>query len=245
MRVIWLLALMLMVVPLVSADVYESGTNISLSQSCYNNGTYCSGSAVCYISIFSPTGEFLTNNIEMTNQNAFFNYSLDSSNTTELGDYEYRIMCDDSGLSNFGVFGFEVTPSGTSPTTAHAIFYVIAFVFSIVFFLLALLGGIKLPWKNNYSEDGYLLNVSDLKYLKLFCWFFAYICLIWLAWLGRAVNNMFLFVDAGTGVFDGLFFFLMAFFVPVFFVTAFVGFVRYLNDKKFQNLLSRGISVKQ
>jgi hypothetical protein len=244
MRVIWLFALMLLVLPLVSADVYEAETNISLTQSCYNNGTYCSGSAVCNISVFSPTGEVLVNNLEMTNQNAFFNYTLSDSNTSEFGDYEYRIMCEDSGLSNFGIFAFEVTPSGTSPTTAHAIFYVIAFIFSIVFFLLALLGGIKLPWKNNYSEDGYLVNISDLKYLKLFCWFFAYICLIWLAWLGRAVNNMFLFVDAGTGVFDGIFYFLMAFFVPVFFLVAFVGFVRYINDKKFQNLLGRGVKVR-
>ena len=136
MRVIWILALMLMVLPLVSADVYEAETNVSLSQSCYNNGTYCSGSAVCNITIFSPTGEVLTNNFEMTNQNAFFNYTLDSSNTTELGDYEYRIMCDDSGLSNFGVFAFEVTPSGTSQQLHTPFSNVIAFVFSIVFFLL-------------------------------------------------------------------------------------------------------------
>jgi hypothetical protein len=55
---------------------------------------------------------------------------------------------------------------------------------------------------------------------------------------------MFLFVDAGTGVFDGIFYFLMAFFVPVFFLVAFVGFVRYISDKKFQNLLGRGIKVR-
>jgi len=119
---------------------YKQGSTIDLKIPCFANGTYCSGSATCNITINYPNGTSLINNQPMTNQASFFNYTLNSSQTTVLGPYQSSMVCDENGTSGHSTFQFMITSSGTEPTTSKSItFGIITFValaLSALFFLL-------------------------------------------------------------------------------------------------------------
>lgn len=101
------------VISLVGA--YESGKQIEFTETCLNNGTYCSSSAVCNITISYPNGTIFKNNIGMQNQASYHNYTLEG--TVVLGTYKKCITCTDGALSDGYCEDFKVTPSGSEDLT--------------------------------------------------------------------------------------------------------------------------------
>ena len=230
--------------PTSADEIYKTNTTISLSQSCFNNGTYCSGNAQCNVTIFSPNVTLLVNNQAMTNQISFHNYSLINTDTTSKGVYEYRILCQDGIYSNFESFNFEVTPTGTSPTIAQTLFYALMILLAVGFFLITLYGFLRIEWSNQRDPEGYLININDMKYVKIILFFFMYALLIWLSFLGMAVNNNFLYFDLGTNMFENIFYVLTAGIYPLILGLVAIGIISYINDKKLEEVFTRGLRTK-
>ncbi len=110
--------LILLVVPLASAEDITISFNkeFDLKRQCINNGTYCSSSAVCNMTIFYPDGNTFLDNELMTNQISFHNVTLPSANINMFGKHPSLMVCTDSGgdISGNGVdpFIIEVTGDG-------------------------------------------------------------------------------------------------------------------------------------
>jgi len=105
--------------------VYEQGKSLDLKRPCFSNGTFCSGSAVCNITILNPDSSILVNNEAMTNQISFHNYSLSSSQMQNLGIFNVIMSCTDGSLSGSETFNFQITPMGSNSALG---FFIIIFL---------------------------------------------------------------------------------------------------------------------
>lgn len=126
-KLYFLLVLIILVSSVSAIDYYKYNTVIDYKKPCFNNLTYCSGTATCNITVFDPENSVVINNQLMTNKVAYFNYSI--SNRTILGEYRADIVCFDAGFKGANSFFFEVTGNGKSnPGTGIIILFIVLFV---------------------------------------------------------------------------------------------------------------------
>lgn len=144
LKVFMFLMLFVFCVSLASAQdirfIAKQNTNFDIKEPCYNNGTYCSGSASCNLTVWMPNSQdVIINGAKMTNQVAFHNYTLNETHTQNVGEYEASITCTDGALSNFDSFAFKITPSGHIYEDGEATIYAIALgsmLLFVFFFIL-------------------------------------------------------------------------------------------------------------
>jgi len=113
-------------------DVFKVNTQVEYAKSCFNNGTYCSDSALCNYTVFEPDNTVIVDNLAGTNQVSFYNISF---NVREIGIYKVDMTCTDNGLSGAETFYFEVTGSGLNDTIW---FYIIILAVSFGIIILGL-----------------------------------------------------------------------------------------------------------
>ncbi len=115
-KAIFLILLLLM--PFVFADepifFYKDDTTIDLKIPCANNGSVCSNTSTCNMTISYPNSSIFVNNQLMTNQVSFHNYTLPSS--SQIGDYQAIVFCTDSGVSGDTTFKFRINRMGEDDT---------------------------------------------------------------------------------------------------------------------------------
>lgn len=124
----------LVLIPLVSSQeiIGKQNTNINLIGTCFNNGTLCSASTVCNSTVISPTGVTLLNNSREQNGISFYNITLPSSKTGELGLYTQIRYCFDPVGPIIGsgkeIKEILVTPSGTDDSELNYLILLAAVV---------------------------------------------------------------------------------------------------------------------
>lgn len=243
-KVIFLLVLLL--IPLALAqEVYQENTEVDLKQSCYNNGTLCSGVATCNVTVINPERSILVNNKAMTQDStlAYFNYTLSSSNISKVGNYEYRIVCQDGTLANFGTFEFLVTSSGQDPNISQVIIYAILTFLLIFMFLLSVVGGVMLPGSNEIRDDG-IIDVNYMKYAKQILFFISYLLLIGITYFTWQISENLVYLDV-VGTFTSLFFYILIYsLLPTFILFMLFTIIMAINDKKIQNAMERGLPIR-
>lgn len=120
---------------------FKINNEINLKRPCINNGTWCSGSAVCNITITSPNNTIILDNAKMTNSGAYHNISLTHTGTCNkdqtCGVYKADVICIDGSRTGSETFYYEITPTGYSLTTSQSLSGVA--VILIVFLLGAIL----------------------------------------------------------------------------------------------------------
>lgn len=139
-----ILALILFAVNVYAEDprfIGQQNQQIDLKEPCFNNGTYCSSSGTCNITIWRPNNAgILVNNKLMTNQVSFHNYTLNTTQTSSIGEYQTSISCCDIGLCGYDTYTFKITPSGElygqSETTIYAVFLLALLVVSVIFLVM-------------------------------------------------------------------------------------------------------------
>ncbi len=145
-------------------------------------------------SITYPNGTTLFLNQEMTKNALTFNYTFCGTDTLGLYLYDY-FDAEGNAYPN----DFLVTPSGKVPTVAESILYflltIIMFAGSIAIFYLILI----IPYQNPKNEEGVVVEITKLKYLKVFLITILYpIVIITLNLMnGLAVNFMSLTIFTG------------------------------------------------
>jgi len=82
----------LVLLPLISSQqIYPEDSNVDLKVPCYNNNTYCSAASVCNITIIEFDGDILVDNIQMTQNTAYHNYTLNTTQTAESGTFYLQL----------------------------------------------------------------------------------------------------------------------------------------------------------
>lgn len=244
-KLVLLLLVFLMPLGLAADDTYKQSTEVNLKYFCQQeNGVDCDASAVCNLTVLSPAEAIIVQSGGMTNQGAFHNYSLNDSQTSIVGTHTAKLVCQDTPLIGYETFTFEITPSGTTTSTTQGLLYIALLGLGVVFFCFALYGTVKIPWKNTRHVDGTVMNVNDLKYLKLFLFFMSYTLLIFISWTGWKIGDFFLYFDVGHKVFSSIFWVLIVFLVPLFILTGLTGIMAFFHDKKLKNLMTRGLNPR-
>lgn len=166
-------------------------------------------------------------------------------NTSQNGEYIYDTYGDPDGSIVTSSVLFVVNPIGKILTTAQAGLYFLIFITSLLAFVFCLIAGIYLPSGNKRNEmTGYVIAVSNLKYVKYFMISVSYLILILIFYFGYIISWGYLDIDFLGSLFYFAFYFLMALLLPLFIVTVYVVIANAVRDQKVREFLSRGLKVR-
>ncbi len=242
-----IILILMAIIPLISAVetlTYQIDTNITIRESCHNNGSLCSSSAICNITVFNPKGVNLVDNLAMTQDPslAFFNFTINSTDSDTIGFYRYDIVCSDVGNTNFGSFNLQVTGGGVDPSLPQVITNGLLLAIIVFVFIFNVWGFTRLSWTN--KQDGEVITINYMKHVKTFLFFTAYLMLIFIAYVGWAMSTQLIYLDFAQSlmrfIFWGLFGSLFPFFVGLWVFTI----IFLLNDKKMQKAIVRGLPFR-
>jgi hypothetical protein len=241
-----IILLALLLIPLVSAvDTYQVNQSLDLKVVCLSDTDYCSGAAQCNISVTNPQNNYIVENVLMSNNDYYHNYTLSSSQTNNLGTHSVVGICIDGVSVNPIEFDFDITYSGKTITLQQMIYY--------IFIILSLIGLIytlikiyqNLPNENPKDDYGQILSVSHLKYLRIPIIGTIYWLVVAITFIISGVARNYFNETIITNLFFTLFTILMRFSIP--FLILIFGYllIEIFRDKELQSLLKRGLPARQ
>lgn len=228
------LALVLVMLSFVSADL----------------GTFKQGEVVpirvlsncTIVTLTEVNGESI--NQVMTNlggQTHLYNYT----NTSTLGTYTFswNPSCKDCAEVNCGN-SFEITPNGYTLSTSQGILYIVFIIGMFGAFILLFYGAIVIPYKNQRADDGSVVGINQMKYLKIFCIIFSYLCLMFISGMLQSIFSNFLLFDNASQFFYTIYWILLSLLFPGIVLSMLFMFINFLNDKKINDALMRGVPFR-
>lgn len=219
--------------------IFEQDEIVDLKVPCLDiNDFPCTSSITCNITIQYPNSENLVNNEVMTYNPSYFNYSI--NDTLNLGYYSTSVFC--YGTNNgFSHFQFEITPSGSVPTTSQGIMYAFLLVVGILLMVLCIYGAATMDDRNEFTLRGTLLKVNFNKYWKQGLYFLAYLCLIFIAFISWQISAKFLWHDFTTTIFYTTHLVLWIALLPLFIVFVIISLIKWMADLELMNLAKRNL----
>ena len=149
---------------------FKQGESVELQQTC-DSCTYVNLSSVIY-----PNSSTSYSNAAMTKNGIEFNYTF--SNTTDLGDYLYKVFGDKDGVTQSETFCFSITPSGDSLDEGKAKLYSILMIAFFILFIATTFIAWRIPMDHHRDEDNQIVSLNKLRYVKPILFFFAYILFV-------------------------------------------------------------------
>ncbi len=224
---------------------FKQSEEVDIKIVCINAG-FCTASAQCNVSIFSPTEKTILDGVQATQAAslAFYNITLNSTQTEELGEYTVGGFCKDGSVTQIVDFNFDITKTGTELSTSRAILHFVLLIGVLGVFLLTLWGAIILPMKNPRGGLDEIVAVDFLKYFKLGLMFISYTLLVWVINLFLSISNNFLLLTQFNGFFTMIFVILRAFMWPLFITMWVVFIILAWKDLRLIKLLERGFTPK-
>ena len=221
---------------LISLGTFQQNTNITLIQIC---GT-CTTNNIS--TVLYPNSTVAISNVEMTRDGSYYNFTLDSSFTQDLGTYIVNGVGDLGGTNTAWSYDFVITPTGRTLGTPDSILYIILTAASVFVFLLCLLGGLVLPFRNRRNDQGRIISVEKLKYFKVGLLFLSYVFFVWMLNLLFALSNNFSILTQHTGFFKIVFLVINSMSYVVFVFMLILMSILAWKDLALNKLLSRGIN---
>ncbi len=243
-KLIFLMIFVTILMPFVSAEpemYFKQNTETDLKISCFDiNNSLCSDTTACVLNMYYPNQTELYDNVTMSKSGTnYYNYTIPAEDLSDTGIYKTLIICTDA-TTGFTSFEIEVTYSGIVLSTPQSIIYfmllgVIFFVFIINLFFIS-----KLPDSNTRDEEGKILSISYLKYLRSTLWFVSYMLFIAILYISSNVAFAYLGEQLFAQILHVLF--RISFGIAPLVLTVWIVwiFVQMFHDRQFQNLLNRG-----
>jgi len=237
-----LVLLILTVLPLCNALVFQQNQVVDLKIPCTLEGYPCSTSALCNLTIIYPNSSYLLDNQGMTNLNTGdFNYSL---TFIEIGDYSTKVQCVDGIYNSTATFPITITHTGSELSVGQGIIFLI-FVIALIFtFLLCLYGAVRLPWKHGRNEFGKVVSVNDLKYLKIFLFVLSYLLLMFVFGTMRGISANYLFMTGLSKFFNLLYWIMLSFLFPGLVLALIITIISILTNLKFKEAIERNVPLR-
>jgi hypothetical protein len=217
--------------------VFRENENVTLTQGCANS-TYSNISL-----ILNPSGDIILNQETIMSGNDFYSYNF--TNTEILGEYLVYGHCNEDGVDTSWVYTFEITPFGNTLTTGRAIFYSLTFLISLLCFVGLIMLGTWIPSSNKTDEfTGYILAVSNLKYLKMFFLALSYVILVFISYFCWIISYGYLNLPFVASVMQFFFYTLAICTLPLFILYVYLNISNLLRDSKISEQLTRGLKVR-
>lgn len=147
-----ILAIMFMsifLISLVSALTFKQNEQADIKIVCINAG-YCTASAICNASVFDPDNIVILDGVQATQSPslAYFNITLNSTQTTKLGQYTVGGFCKDGSVTQLIDFNFEVNTTGNELELPESLVN----IFLILFFIGLLVGTHHIAKKTDFKK---------------------------------------------------------------------------------------------
>lgn len=219
-----------------SLGLFRINECISLEQTCAN----CTLSNIT--SVNYPNSSQALGQVVMTKIGTEFNYTF--CNTSGEGQYIVSGIGDPDGTITTWIYDFDVTATGIEFTTAKSILYIVFFLILLFLFSLCLYGALVIRWQHNSDEDGHIISMNKLRYVKIFMWFMAYVFLICLSFLAWNIAYGFSSVSLVANIFEFISWTLLSGLLPIFVIFIIVSVVNFITDKKLRKAILRGIPLR-
>ena len=247
MKKILLILLGIFLINIVSAAepsyIFKQNDEVDLKVSCYETDfSFCESSTTCNITILYPDNSLLIDNNEMTNNVNYFNITIPENQINVLGEYSAAASCVGT-YNGFSTFNFEVTPTGTKPTTAKSLFYVISIIVSIMFLFICLFLAWSIDGENKFEMGG-ILEVNFNKYIKIGLAFLSYLFLILTTFFAWQISYKFLDFDFVSSLFKTIFTALWYLLIPFFLGFMTILLIKAIADIELHNMKIRGLKPR-
>jgi hypothetical protein len=188
-----------------------------------------------------PNDQTLLSNLVATEDETYYSYNILKGNFTEVGDYSYIYNCGNAVEKETGKIDFEITYTGGKLTSQVTTIYVISLFILLVLLVGLLLFSTTLPSSDTKTEDGEILEISNLKHLRPVIYGISWGIMLAILFVMSNLTIAYL----PTLMIGNLFF---AFYTITFWISI-VGiplwfawiFVNIFKDKETKNMLERGI----
>ncbi len=240
MKKIYLLMFAILFISLASATSTTWGTY--KQNDCVNLITICpldSCNVTTLQAITYPNSTIAISDVSATHTGTVWNYTY--CNTDSLGIYTIYGYSTNSTQNESLIGDFEITHTGGNLTSAKSTLYAIL-IFVFIFFMFGLFFIIKsLPNENQKDEEGKIMSITWLKYLRSPLWFIEWILFVGILFMSSNLAFAFLY----TKLFSNILFILFRIcfgLTPVILIIWIMWiFAKIYQDKQFQKLINRGI----
>jgi|TARA_Y100000296_G_scaffold45780_1_gene52460 hypothetical protein len=226
-----LLFVLIILNPLASGLTYKIGDSFNLTTSCDN--FTC---ADINTTVWFPNGSIFLSN-QQTDNHIYYANILVTPNTQG----EYLVYFSDS--VNISSTTFSATSSGFELNIQRAIIFIGMFFILIFLFLANAIGIPLLPSRNVVSENGDILGISRLKYVRIILFGTAWFLFIALMFTSSNVALAYL----GSTLFGDLFFVIyqIMFKITPLMITLLLLWIIWnaINDRELKSILERGINL--
>jgi len=164
-KILLTLILGVFLISFASAEIQTLGTfpvneEINLIQICSN----CTFNNITYI--FLPDSTLINFNIQMTKDGTFYNYTLNSGNVTQLGEYIINGIGDLDGVDTDWNYNLFVTTSGAERINEGEGFtlfsIILILIMTIIFFIIATIFVNNFAFKVFFGSLSVLLLISTI-----------------------------------------------------------------------------------
>lgn len=94
---------------------HPKSTNLTIFEKCRVDGAICDSSYSCNLTILSPSQVLVIDNVEMSGDGIYRNYTMTEKNQSVNGVYESTVDCSNETFSGSNTFYYRITPNGSSP----------------------------------------------------------------------------------------------------------------------------------
>jgi hypothetical protein len=211
-------------------------------------GNPADGKTSCNMWIYDPEGNVIYNYTSLYVIGAAgdnFHFSVDGSNFSTVGIYYYNVDCADDTIGGFASSVLEVTPTGTVLNSGESIIYILIFVVSLLIFTALLIAGIYLP-SNNKSDEltGYIIAISNMKYVKIFCLAFAFLTASFISFFMWQLSLAYLYLSFLATLFQFIFWISIAVIAVGFPLMIYFLIANWVRDNQINDALMHGLHVK-
>ncbi len=221
--------------------ILKQDTITDLKVPCIFNGSYCNNQTNCTITIISPNGTTIIDNQLATYNSAYYNYTLNETQTSSLGEHKLNMACTSPSYSGFNQMIFEVTPTGTIPSDSQSGTYLIFIGILILLGLITQYFSWTIKGTNTYTVDEHM-EINYGKYFKILLFGLSYLFFLLATYLSWQVADRFLYIDIVTQILRFFFLFLEIIMYPILIICVILIFIILIKDIREKNLSKRNFT---
>lgn len=225
-------------------DVIKANTTVTSHMHVHNStdGLLLTNSSVtCFLHLYNNVGDHIVEKeMGFDDNNVDFEQVILGGNFSKLGFYSFIVWCNSTLSGGFVSGGFEVTPNGIGLDQEESILYTVTFLGVLLLFLLCLYFNIKIEWRNHRNADGMLVNINDMKYLKLSLLPITYALFVWVLNMLLGMTG-FLQLEMASGFFEFMFLLVSGLAWPIFVLWLIIYIVVFTRDRKLLRRLKEGL----
>lgn len=228
-----------------SHDILKQNQDYHYNFFVYNqsNGILIDNTSVtCNFILSNSSGETLFNQEAIYDADTHWEIEILKDNFSLNGGYPYGIVCQSDSFGGALSGFFEVTKTGKVYSQAEATSYFIVLFAIIILLVVVGYGVVGIDSKNQRNDDGEIIGVNDLKYVRYLCIFLFYGLITWMTNILITISNNYIDLGVAMEFFAMLFRVMMALLYPFMIFMVIYGVIQAVKDSKISKLIDRGFN---